>query len=180
VVKRRTRLAAICQCRCMIECPPMARADRPYTNFPYARNGRRRPLVAHCRDGGLSSWRPVTGIVLPPLWHQGHKTQPMPRTRRGGQLPQDRGKRTPGSGGRTDGLRKRPAGRVVGASEMATGGVVRSAAIPAPASPPPIGPKNARASQASGSASVDRDGGALTCRHAGCGLFVVTAQHSAR
>jgi hypothetical protein len=35
--------------------------------------------MAHCRDGGRPSWRPVVG-VLPPLWHQGHNGQPTPRT----------------------------------------------------------------------------------------------------
>jgi hypothetical protein len=29
--------------------------------------------VAHCRDGGRPSWRPVVEAVLPPLWHQSHK-----------------------------------------------------------------------------------------------------------
>jgi hypothetical protein len=28
---------------------------------------RGRPVVAHCRDGGRPSWRPVVGVVLPPL-----------------------------------------------------------------------------------------------------------------
>jgi hypothetical protein len=34
---------------------------------------------AHCRDRGRPSWRPVIGVVLPSLRHQGHKQQPMPR-----------------------------------------------------------------------------------------------------
>jgi hypothetical protein len=73
-------------------------------------------LLAHSRDGGRLGWRPVIGVVLPPLWHQGHKGN-APDCR-GGQLPQDRGR-----GGRTVG---RPG--VVGASAMATGVVVGSAA----------------------------------------------------
>ena len=80
--------------------------------------------MAHLGDGGRPSWRPLIGVVLPPLWHQGHKGN-APDCR-GGQLPQDRGR-----GGRTVG---RPG--VVGASEMATGVVVGSAVILAPASPP--------------------------------------------
>ena len=28
---------------------------------------------AHLGDGGRPSWRPLVGVVLPPLWHQGHK-----------------------------------------------------------------------------------------------------------
>jgi hypothetical protein len=42
-----------------------------------------RPLLAHCRDGGRPSWRPVVEVVLPPLWHQGHRGQPMRRTAAG-------------------------------------------------------------------------------------------------
>jgi hypothetical protein len=30
------------------------------------------------RDGGRPGWRPVIGVVPPPLWHQGHKRQPTP------------------------------------------------------------------------------------------------------
>jgi hypothetical protein len=29
--------------------------------------------MAHCRDGGRPSWRPLIGVVLPPLWHRGLK-----------------------------------------------------------------------------------------------------------
>jgi hypothetical protein len=47
--------------------------------------------LAHSRDGGRPSWRPVIGVVLPPLWHQGHKGQPMPRTAARGNYPRDRG-----------------------------------------------------------------------------------------
>jgi hypothetical protein len=36
---------------------------------------RERRLLAHSRDGGRPSWRPVIGVVLPPLWHQGHMGQ---------------------------------------------------------------------------------------------------------
>ena len=50
-------------------------------------DGLRWRVVAHLGDGGRPSWRPVIGVVLPPLWHQGHKGQSMPRTSRGGQLP---------------------------------------------------------------------------------------------
>jgi hypothetical protein len=80
------------------------------------------PEVAHLGDGGRPSWRRVVGVVLPPVWHQGHKGQSVPRT-------QDRGRGPQGSGGRTDGLRARaPVGRagVVAASEMATDAVVGS------------------------------------------------------
>jgi hypothetical protein len=44
--------------------------------------------MAHLGDGGRPSWRPVIGVVLPPLWHQGHKGQPMPRTPGPRQRPQ--------------------------------------------------------------------------------------------
>jgi hypothetical protein len=80
--------------------------------------------VAHCRDGGRPTWRPLIGVVLPPLWHQGHKG--MPRTGARGNYPRTA----------AEGLRLRwphgPVGRagVVGASEMATGVVVGSAVIP--------------------------------------------------
>jgi hypothetical protein len=40
--------------------------------------------MAHSRDDGRPSWRPVIGVVLPPLWHQGHKGQFMLRISRGG------------------------------------------------------------------------------------------------
>jgi hypothetical protein len=35
--------------------------------------------MAHSRDGGRPSWRPLIGVVLPPPWHPGHKGQAMPR-----------------------------------------------------------------------------------------------------
>jgi hypothetical protein len=38
--------------------------------------------LAHSRDGGRPSWRPVFGAVLSPLWHQGHMGTP--RTPAGG------------------------------------------------------------------------------------------------
>src|ERR1700683_3053176 len=41
--------------------------------------------MAHCRDGGRPSWRPLIGVVLPPPWHQGHKG--MPRTAARGNHP---------------------------------------------------------------------------------------------
>jgi hypothetical protein len=50
-------------------------------------------------------------------------------------------RRPPGSGARTDGSARAPAGRVVAASEMATDAVVGSAVILAPALPPPLGPR---------------------------------------
>jgi hypothetical protein len=37
-----------------------------------------RRLLAHSRDGGRPSWPPVIGVVLPPLWHQGHSAQDLP------------------------------------------------------------------------------------------------------
>jgi hypothetical protein len=85
--------------------------------------------MAHSRDARRRLWRPVFGVVLPPLWHQGHKGQPMPQDPRTAT-------EAPGPGGRTGGLRTIPVGRagMVGASEMATGVVVGSAAILAPAS----------------------------------------------
>ena len=43
--------------------------------------------VAHSGDDGGPSWRPVIKVVLPPLWHQGHKGQPMPRTAAGAITP---------------------------------------------------------------------------------------------
>jgi hypothetical protein len=47
--------------------------------------------MAHLGIQPVRSWGPVVGVVLPPLWHQGHKGQPMPRTA-AGQRPQDRGR----------------------------------------------------------------------------------------
>jgi hypothetical protein len=64
---------------------------------------RERRLLAHSRDGGRPSWQPVIGVVLQPLWHQGHKGQPMPQDPRTAT-------EAPGSGGRTHGLRTRPGG----------------------------------------------------------------------
>jgi hypothetical protein len=74
------------------------------------------PLLAHLGDGGRPSWRPLIGVVLPPLWHQGHK----------GYAPVCRGVIIPGPV-----AARAPVGRagVVGASEMATGVVVGSAVI---------------------------------------------------
>jgi hypothetical protein len=40
--------------------------------------------VAHLGGHGLWPAGPVIGGVLPPLWHQGRKGQPMPRISRGG------------------------------------------------------------------------------------------------
>jgi hypothetical protein len=101
--------------------------------------------VAHFGDGGRPSWRPLIGVVLPPLWHQGHGATYAPDCH-GGNYPRTAAE-APGSGGRTDGLRTSPRreGRVVGASEMATGVVVGSAMILAPASSPTVWPKNAQA-----------------------------------
>jgi hypothetical protein len=48
---------------------------------------RERRFLAHSGDDGGPSWRPVIGVVLPPLWHQGHKGQPMPRTAAGAITP---------------------------------------------------------------------------------------------
>jgi hypothetical protein len=46
-------------------------------------------LLQHGRQLGPATeiavarvWRPVIGVVLPPLWHRGHKGQPRPRTGR--------------------------------------------------------------------------------------------------
>ena len=63
---------------------------------------------------------------------------------RGGQLPQDRGRGPQAPVAAPTGSGTSPVGRagVVGASEMATGVVVGSAVILAPASSPPLGPKN--------------------------------------
>jgi hypothetical protein len=80
------------------------------------------PVLAHCRDGGRPSWRPVVEVVLPPLWHKGH-------TPTGGD-PQKRpricGSPRGSTGGRTDGLLTRSGGfgiavgraGLFGASEM--------------------------------------------------------------
>jgi hypothetical protein len=52
----------------------------------------RRPFLAHCRDGGRPSWWPVVGVVLPPLWHQGHTLCPGPeRSRTAVENPRDSG-----------------------------------------------------------------------------------------
>jgi hypothetical protein len=72
----------------------------------FLQRGRR--LLAHLGDGGRPSWRPLIGVVLPPLWHQGQKGQPTPRTR---SIAAPTGSARAPSGG---------AG-VFGASEMATG-----------------------------------------------------------
>jgi hypothetical protein len=61
--------------------------------------------LAHCLYGSRPSWRPVVGVVLPPLWTA---------------------EEGPGSGGRTSPIAR---ARVVGASEMATGVVVGAAVI---------------------------------------------------
>jgi hypothetical protein len=82
-------------------------------------------------DGGRPSWRPVVGVILPPLWHQDHRGQPVPRTAAEGNYPRTAAE-DPRSDGGTDGVRTSPVGRtgVVGASDMATGLVVESAMIP--------------------------------------------------
>jgi hypothetical protein len=94
--------------------------------------------------GGSGYWGSSAATVAP-----GHKGQPVPRTAAGAITPGPR-QRAPCSGGRTNGLRTGPVGRagVVGASEMATGGLVGSTVILAPTSSPPLGPENAQASQA--------------------------------
>jgi hypothetical protein len=53
---------------------------------------RERRFLAHLGDGGRPSWRPLIGVVLPPLWHQGHKGATYAPDRCAGQLPQDRGR----------------------------------------------------------------------------------------
>jgi hypothetical protein len=74
--------------------------------------------MAHCRDGGRPSWRPVVEVVPPPLWHQGHTLCPELEA-----IPRN----APGfAGGRTDGLLTRSGGfgialgraGLFGASEM--------------------------------------------------------------
>jgi hypothetical protein len=69
----------------------------PGTKFlrPFLHRGGR--LLAHTGDGRRPSWRPVIGVVLPPLWHQGHKGQPMPH------YPRTAAEGLRRSGGRTDG-----------------------------------------------------------------------------
>jgi hypothetical protein len=57
------------------------RTLRRYVRFLLHRG--RRPYMAHSRDGGRPSWRPVLGVVLPPLWHQGHKGNLCPGLPRG-------------------------------------------------------------------------------------------------
>jgi hypothetical protein len=49
----------------------LSRSGLPVCPAPKLQRGR--PLLAHCRDGGRPSWRPVVGVVLPPLWHQRHR-----------------------------------------------------------------------------------------------------------
>jgi hypothetical protein len=68
--------------------------------------------MAHCRDGGRPSWRPVVGVVLPLLWRQGHKGQPTPRQDlpQGEQRPQDR-QRAPCSGAAPTGSARGPSGK---------------------------------------------------------------------
>jgi hypothetical protein len=99
----------------------------PISEMAVARVGGRL-LGWSCRHCGISH-----GATYAPDCHGGN----YPRT----------AAEAPGSGGRTDGLRTSPRreGRVVGASEMATGVVVGSAMILAPASSPTVWPKNAQA-----------------------------------
>ena len=77
--------------------------------------------------------------------------QPTPRPPAGAITPGPR-QRAPGSGGRTDGLRTaRRAGRGGRCSEMATGVVVGSAVILAPASSPPVAPPSIECLESEGS-----------------------------
>jgi hypothetical protein len=96
-------------------------------------------LLSHLGDGGRLSWRPVVGVVLPPLWHKATRGSLCPGLPRGPMTP---GPRQRASSGRTDGLRTSHVGRagVVGASDMATDVVVGSAVILAPVSSPPVAP----------------------------------------
>jgi len=48
--------------------------------FPLSRS------LAHLGSHGLWAVVQVIGVELPPLWHQGHKGQPMPRTAAGGAI----------------------------------------------------------------------------------------------
>jgi hypothetical protein len=73
----------------------------------------RRPYLA-LGDGGRPSWRRVVGVVLPPVWHQGHKGQSVPRV-------EDRGRGPQGPVAAPRGApQPRWEGGVVRASEMAT------------------------------------------------------------
>ncbi len=61
-----------------------------------------RLALALSRDGGRPHWRPVVGVVLPLLWHQGHKrascAQDLPRGTKGD--PRSGPQKRPRTGGR--------------------------------------------------------------------------------
>jgi hypothetical protein len=64
-------------------------------------------LLAHLGDGGRPNWRPLIGVVLPPLWHQGHRGTLCPGSPAGAIRT---AQRAPGSGGRTDWHQRRVPG----------------------------------------------------------------------
>jgi hypothetical protein len=95
----------------------------------FLQRGRR--VMAHSRDDGRPSWRPVIGVVLPPLWHQGHKTATLCPHCRGGNYPRIASERAAPTGsvgesrggrcqrecdGRRDGVGRDPGARVVAAA----------------------------------------------------------------
>jgi hypothetical protein len=90
----------------------------------------------------LPKWRSpeleVVGVVLPPLWHEGHKGRPMLRRTAAGTITPGPQQRVPGSGGRADEAhRESQGGRCQARWRRALWW--EWAVILAPASSPPLG-----------------------------------------